>query len=105
MTHMEFEITWKGTLCSVECTHCWTTSYAHEWASWDFNAEREAMEKGLYNCQGCGRRVHPDTYRESKPQTYYGARYSAPGYLDRTEWLYGTNKRKLAHDCRALYGA
>lgn len=33
---------------------------------------------------------------------YFG-RYSAPGYLDCTDWMYDTNKRRLEKDMRAMY--
>jgi hypothetical protein len=33
----------------------------------------------------------------------YGARYSAPGYMDQTDWTIGNNKRNLIRDVRALY--
>ena len=33
----------------------------------------------------------------------YGAHYTAPGYMDQTEWIIGNNKRNLIRDVRALY--
>lgn len=31
-------------------------------------------------------------------------RYSATGYLDYTDWNYGTNRRILENDTREMYG-
>jgi len=34
----------------------------------------------------------------------YAARYSAPGYMDCTDWSYGSNKRELMREVRDMYG-
>ena len=103
MAFMELQITQKGFLATADCAKCGATLYAHEWASWDCNGDRDALENGTYVCQECGGRADPDTYSEGKG--YYAARYSAPGYMDCTEWAYGKNKRELIREVRDMYGA
>ena len=33
----------------------------------------------------------------------YGAHYTAPGYMDQTEWTIGNNKRNLIREVRSMY--
>ncbi len=101
MAFMEMEMTRKGSLVSCDCSHCGAPNYTHEWASWDFNEERDAMQAGTFHCGECGRPVGDVEVWESPSRNYYAARMSAPGYLDCTQWDYGTNKRNLAREVQA----
>jgi hypothetical protein len=77
--------------------------YAHEWASGDFNEERDAMEAGTLRCVECSGTADPETFGKAA-RPHYAARYSADGYLDCTEWRYGTNLRALVREVRDMYG-
>lgn len=59
------------------------------------------MQDGTLHCPDCGHLVDPETFTKTRNQ--YAARYSAPGYLDCTEWEYGANKRELLRRVRSIY--
>lgn len=103
MSHMKLEITPKGALYTCECDRCGATLYTHEWATWDHNERRDAMENGSLRCDECPGKANPETFGPM-PGKYYAARYSAPGYLDCTDWTYGRNKRALIREVREMYG-
>lgn len=101
---MDLEITRKGALYSCECSKCGATLYAHEWATWDINERRDAMQDGSLRCDECSGHADPDTFSQHRGK-FYAARLSASGYLDCTDWTYGTNRRVLARDVKEMYGA
>lgn len=104
MSFMQLEVTQKGQLYSCECAKCGATMYVHEWATWDCNADRDAMQAGTLRCSECRiGTADPETFHEHK-RKHYAARYSAPGYLDCTEWTFGTNRRALVREVREMYG-
>lgn len=101
---MELEITLNGALYACDCSKCGATLYTHEWATWDHNETRDAMKAGTLRCDQCCTGVaDPETFRRV-PGKHYAARYSMPGYLDCTDWNYGTNKRALIREVRDMYG-
>lgn len=100
---MEFQITRKGHLYSCDCGKCGRTLYAHEWASWDPNEERDAMQAGTLRCTECTGQADSSTFIDLGAG-WYAARYSMPGYLDCTDWSFGKNKRTLAREVREMYG-
>lgn len=102
MPFMKLEVTQKGALYAADCAKCGATMYVHEWASWDNNTDRDALQAGTLACRDCGGRSEPDTFHECGQQ--YAARYSAPGYMDSTDWHFDTNKRRLLRDVREMYG-
>lgn len=102
MAHMELEVTDKGALYCADCSKCGMTLYSHEWASWDCNGDRDALQNGTMRCPECGGNADPDTFSDCGKQ--YAARYSASGYLDCTDWTFGKNKRELIRDVRSMYG-
>lgn len=106
MSFMQLEITGKGALYSCDCAKCGATLYTHEWADYDSNEKRDAMQAGTLACDQCMiGRADPETFSECKPiRGWYAARYSAPGYMDCTDWTFGTNRRKLAREVRGMYG-
>ena len=106
MSHFELETTNKGALYSCECAKCGATLYSHEWADFDHNDRRDAMQAGTLRCDGCRAGVaDPSTFAEAKPaRSWYACRYSAPGYLDCTDWTYGRNRRALEREVRDIYG-
>lgn len=104
MAFMELQVTRKGAMATADCAKCGATITAHEWASWDFNSDRDALRDGTAQCpQCCIGHADPATYVESR-RPHYAARYSAPGYMDCTDWNFGTNRRALVRETRDLYG-
>lgn len=101
MAFMKLEITRKGTLAMSDCKKCGQTHYAHEWTSWDFNEERDTLQETFTLCSECFGLNDIKTYREQ--ENVYAGRYSAPGYLDCTDWHYDTNKRRLEKKLRDMY--
>lgn len=102
MSFMQPMLYQKGRLYCADCAKCGTTSYIHEWTTDAFNEGRDAMQAGTYRCTECGRGNNPETFRDCGCQ--YAARYSAPGYMDCTDWHYGRNKRLLMRELRDMYG-
>ena len=102
MSFMQLELTRKGRLYCADCAKCGATLYSHEWATWDNNGTRDALQDGTAQCDQCGiGRADPETFTDCGMQ--YAARYSAPGYLDCTDWSYGTNKRTLTREVRTMH--
>lgn len=103
MSFMQMQIYRKGQVYSCDCAKCGATHYAHEWATWDFNEERDAMQDGTMRCpENCGGRMDPETFMDCGRQ--YAGRYSAPGYMDCTGLSFSPNKRTLARELREMYG-
>ena len=98
---VEMETTRKGTMYSCDCSNCGVTVIVHEWATWDNNEARDAMYSGTLHCQECHRPV--GNVDVVVTHNVYAGRYSAPGYLDCTDWEYDTNKRRLERTLRDLY--
>lgn len=93
----------KGQTYSADCAHCGATHVIHEWTTDAFNEERDAMQEGRMRCnECCSGSIDPDTFQDNGKQ--YAGRYSAPGYMDCTDWNYDTNKRRLERTLRELYG-
>lgn len=104
MTFMEMDILKKGKLYSAECGYCGVAMHVHEWASADPNEERDALQAGTMPCSHCAvGRADPATFHEHA-RPHYAGRYSAPGYLDCTDWEYDTNLRRLRRTLRETYG-
>jgi hypothetical protein len=101
---MELQIFKKGRLCSADCSRCGRTLYAHEWASGDFNEDRDAMQTGTLPCPDCSGHADAGTFWESPRRNWYAGWYSAPGYMDCTDYSYGTNRRRLERELREMYG-
>jgi hypothetical protein len=99
MSFMTMKIYQKGRLATCDCSKCGTTHYWHEWTS-DGGAE----DLKTAHCNECRRPLDPETYWESPKRNYYAGRYSAPGYMDCTDWHYDTNKRRLERELREMYG-
>lgn len=102
MTFMRIELTRKGALYCADCAKCGATLYSHEWAHGYNNDDRDALADGTYRCGECSGRADPETFMDCGKQ--YAARYSAPGYLDCTEWTFGRNRRDLIREVRSMYG-
>jgi hypothetical protein len=101
MSFMELELISKGSLYSCECGTCGRTMLTHEWAHSDFNEVRDGMMSGKLRCWDCGHAVDRSTFSYCGKQ--YAGRYSAPGYMDCTDWEFDTNKRRLERSLRAMY--
>ena len=99
MAFMEFQIIRKGRLASCDCAKCGQTNYWHEWVH-----DGQAEDLKTSRCQECGGEMDADTFWESRSRNYYAARFSAPGYMDCTEWDYGKNARKLEREVKDMYG-
>ncbi len=103
MAFMEPEIIRKGALYSCECSKCGATLYTHEWINDDHNERRDAMEAGTLRCDECGGKADPESFYKA-PRQQYAGRYSAPGYMDCTDWDFDSNKRRLLSTLREMYG-
>jgi hypothetical protein len=103
MSFMELHVTQKGALYTADCSKCGATIHAHEWAHPDPNGARDAMQDGTLRCDQCHGTADPETFHDHG-RKYYAARYSANGYMDCTDWNYGTNKRALIRETREMYG-
>lgn len=102
---MQLEITRKGSMAVAQCDKCGTDIVAHEFATWDFNGERDALQRGTMRCtECCTGRADAGTFT-IKGGGWYAGRYSAPGYLDCTAWEYDTNRRRLERTLRDLHRA
>ena len=66
-------------------------------------------------CSDGGEGYYPDSYIAADPDSYtveegdpsrtlWWAEYSAPGYMDRTDPVYGATAREAIQECFALYG-
>lgn len=103
MSFMQQQIYNKGRVYSADCRKCGATHFIHEWTTDAFNDDRDAMQAGTANCpEHCGGKLDPETFHDCGQQ--YAGRYSAPGYMDRTDWHYAANKRRLARELRNWYG-
>jgi hypothetical protein len=99
---MVLEMTRKGAHYTAECNRCSATMHVHEFATWDNNNERDGLEDGSLTCPECmNGKADPETFRQER--NCYAARFSAPGFMDCTEWTFGTNKRTLEREVRDLY--
>lgn len=103
MSFMEIELLQKGATYTCDCAKCGAMLYTHEWAYCDHNERRDAMEAGTLRCDHCSGRADPKTFCKLPDQ--YAGRYSAPGYLDCTDWEFDINKRRLERTLRDLYGS
>ena len=103
MSFMELQTTQKGALYSADCDKCGRTLYVHEWATWDNNDARDAMQDGTLACPDCSGKADRATFVDHG-RGWYACRYSAPGYMDCTEWEYGKNRRILERETRQTYG-
>ena len=102
MAFMEIEVLRKGALYSADCARCGVTLFSHEWADYDHNERRDAMENGTLRCDDCCTGT-ADASTFAKLPNQYAGRYSAPGYMDCTGWHYGSNLRLLKRELRELY--
>lgn len=101
MSFMQIQTTKKGALYCADCAKCGATMYSHEWASWNNNDDRDALQDGSARCQECGGNADPETFTDCGKQ--YACRYSAPGYMDCTDWNFGKNRRLLEREVRQMY--
>lgn len=103
MGFTQMQVYQKGALYSCDCAKCGATMYTHEWVYDDHNERRDAMQAGTLQCDQCAiGRADPDTFRQCKDS--YAGRYSAPGYMDCTDWHFDANKRRLEKELRDMYG-
>ena len=104
MSHMQLMIYAKGALYSADCVRCGCTMFSHEWVHDDYNERRDAMEAGTLRCDECSTgTADPETFRRV-PSKQYAGRYSAPGYLDCTDFHFRSNRRELVRELRDMYG-
>lgn len=102
---MELEITPKGALYAADCSRCGATIYSHEFAHPDHNERRDAMEHGRLICEYCCvGYADKETFVRVRGFKQYAGRYTAPGYLDCTDWHFDANKRRLVQELREMYG-
>ena len=99
---MKPEITQKGALYTCGCERCGVNLFTHEWADFDHNERRDAMEAGTLRCDHCLGRADPQTFWRLADG--HAARLSMPGYLDCTEWIYGGDPAELLDELTEMYG-
>ena len=100
MSFMQPHLTNKARLYSADCAHCGASIFAHEHAT---NETADDLKAGTAECDQCSSgKADPETFTDCGLQ--YAARYSAPGYMDCTDWSYGPNKRQLLREVRDMYG-
>lgn len=103
MSFMKLETAPKGATYTCDCARCGATLYTHEWAHIDHNERRDTMQAGTLLCDVCcNGHANPDTFAQL--HDHYACRYTAPGYLDCTDWEYGTDRRELERQVRSMYG-
>lgn len=102
MSFMQCQVYQKGALYAADCSRCGCTNYTHEWITDDHNDRRDAMQEGTARCDTCGGQIDGDTFVDCGRQ--YAGRFSAPGYMDCTDWHFDANKRRLEKELRDLYG-
>lgn len=103
---MQLWISKKGSLYSCDCAKCGMTAYSHEWIS-DTVLNEQSMWKQQSplsgpRCPDCGGAFDLSTFRYEGKQ--YAGRYTAPGYMDCTDWSYSPNHKTLAKVLREMYG-
>lgn len=96
--HMQLFIYQKAPTFTADCAGCGATIYAHP----DTGETEESLRDGSAHCDQCCDYADPDTV--SAAGMLYAGRYSAPGYMDCTDWHYGSNLRELETELRDLYG-
>ena len=99
MSFMEMYIYDKGPTYTAECDNCGATIWAHP----DTGATRGELQSGAVRCDQCAS-GHADPETVKFAGTLYAGRYSANGYMDCTDWHYGSNLRELKKELRDLYG-
>lgn len=99
MAFMECEIYPKGALYACDCQNCGSTTYWHEWVS-----EGSSDELHAERCAECFKQLSNDPKDVTYCGRQYAGRYSAPGYLDCTEWQYSPNKKTLKQELDSIYG-
>lgn len=98
MAFMELQVMQRGRLASVECSKCGIDIFWHEMVN-----EGQAEDLKSARCPDCGGKTDPETLWVSRSRNWYAGRYSAPGYLDCTDWHYSKNERKLIKELKDAY--
>lgn len=94
----------KGALYCADCSKCGTTIYTHEWVNDNHNEFRDALQTGKpVACGQCAMYAPCDPTSFMDLGKQYAGRYSAPGYMDCTDWEYSSNKRNLERLLRSMY--
>jgi ribosomal protein L37E len=92
----------KGALYVATCNRCGLDIYSHEWYHVNNNDLRDALQNGTARCDECGLgKADPATFQQLRDS--YACHYSAPGYMDCTPVMYGTNRRELEREVKNLY--
>ncbi len=90
---------WLLNSAEPPCTEEMATSIADE--IW----ETISLQLHDYVSEGCGPIRKPDDLESITLKTAWGARYSAPGYLDCTDWCLGETEDEAVAKCKELYGS
>lgn len=102
MAFMQMMVYRAGATYSADCGKCGCTMYTHEWTTDDHNNRRDAMQDGTARCDECNGKADADTFHDCG-QMFAGL-YAAPGYMDRTEWHYHTDRNELVRELKDMYG-
>ena len=99
MSFMEMYIYDKAPTYTADCDTCGATIWAHP----DTGVSVAELRSGHAECPQCASgHANPDTVTFAG--TLYAGRYSANGYMDCTDWHYGSNLRELKKELRDIYG-
>ena len=99
MSFMQMVIYDKAPTYTADCGKCGVTIWAHP----DTGITAQELRDGTARCDQCASgTANPATVQAAG--TMYAGRYSAPGYMDCTDWQYNANLRELKRELRALYG-
>lgn len=99
MSFMSMYIYDKAPTYTAECEGCGATLYAHP----DTGCSEDDLRSGAAQCDQCvDGHADPETVRYAGK--LYAGRYSANGYMDCTDWHYGSNLRELKKELRDIYG-
>ena len=99
MAFMKLETMPAGTLYELDCPHCLTSNYWHEWID-----EGQGSELHTEVCTECGRPMKADEEDVTRSENMFACRFSAPGYMDCTDWSYGPDRAELEAEVNDMYG-
>jgi hypothetical protein len=103
MSFMQAVVYDKAPLYSADCARCGSTLYWHPYTSVGPLSDFKAATGEDARCSQCvAGTIDPETTREMGE--FYAGRYSAPGYLDCTDWSYGEDADALRAELNDLYG-
>ena len=103
MSFMNLYMADKGALWTADCERCGSSLFLHEHVH-GLAAMPDAEVCANWKCDNCVVGFADESSVAKVPRPQYAGRYSAPGYMDCTDWHYGSNYRELCRELEELYG-